>query len=242
MKTALVAEARDALGRVNTNAFDHDLLFQYRGGVLGRELTLIVRDLADALEAAGAERDAALAAIERVRALHHETYANTSDEAWKRNQICAHCGYVFPCDTRAALDGAPEPEWEQIDKVAAERDAATAAIERVRAVVKSIRFLAALPPFDEGNTVMNAAADDIVVAIDGAPEPDTITIPRPVVPFGPVSKTENEATADYLLEVVKKINGKYCTVGGSNVTATVRKLLVDAADAVRGLPVEGEGK
>ena len=54
--------------------------------------------------------DAALAAIERVRALHHETYANTSDEAWKRNQICAHCGYVFPCDTRAALDGAPEPE------------------------------------------------------------------------------------------------------------------------------------
>ena len=59
---------------------------------------------------AEAERDAALAAIERVRALHHETYANTSDEAWKRNQICAHCGYVFPCDTRAALDGAPEPE------------------------------------------------------------------------------------------------------------------------------------
>lgn len=48
----LIAEARDVLGRVNTNAVYHDSLFQYRGGVLVRELTLIVRDLADALEAA----------------------------------------------------------------------------------------------------------------------------------------------------------------------------------------------
>lgn len=60
----------------------------------------------------------------------------------------------------------------QLAAVLDERDAALAAVERVRAVVKSIRFLAALPPFDEGNTVMNAAADDIVVAIDGAPEPE----------------------------------------------------------------------
>lgn len=54
----------------------------------------------------------------------------------------------------------------------AERDAALAAVERVRAVVKSIRFLAALPPFDEGNTVMNAAADDIVAALDGKEKND----------------------------------------------------------------------
>lgn len=54
----------------------------------------------------------------------------------------------------------------------AERDAALAAIERVRAVVKSIRFLAALPPFDEGNTVMNATADDIVAALDGKEKND----------------------------------------------------------------------
>ena len=62
---ALIAEARDALERINTNAFDPDLLFQYRGGVLGRELTLIVRDLADALEAAAAHDAATEARIER---------------------------------------------------------------------------------------------------------------------------------------------------------------------------------
>ena len=62
----------------------------------------------------------------------------------------------------------PDAETE----LRAERDAALAAVERVRAVVKSIRFLAALPPFDEGNTVMNAAADDIVAALDGKEKND----------------------------------------------------------------------
>lgn len=81
----------------------------------------------------------------------------------------------------ALMEHAPEVAQSFVDNpihfpkptdAEAERDAALAAVERVRAVVKSIRFLAALPPFDEGNTVMNAAADDIVAALAGAPEPE----------------------------------------------------------------------
>lgn len=112
-----------------------------------------------------AERDAALEAIERVRALHpkHEVIicgamaevphrhgserepypirpvtctklqdhegshrdasccwnfeefdnvaAYKSDE-WADRSICSHCQTAWPCPTVAALDGAPEPEWE----------------------------------------------------------------------------------------------------------------------------------
>jgi hypothetical protein len=172
----LIAEAREALGRINTNAFDHDLLFQYRGGVLGRELTLIVRDLADALEAATserddlatrlseylcdstggllsktgydvrtmvahteeyydrvhaedrkeaeAERDAAVEAVERVRAIHRNDGPSQGyDSRFKGGygmlgDCCATCGshgeygVEWPCPTIAALDVAPEPEWE----------------------------------------------------------------------------------------------------------------------------------
>lgn len=55
---------------------------------------------------AEAERDAAHATIERVRAEHPvgSTVLN--------NSICQTCGMPFPCPTIAALDGAPEPEWE----------------------------------------------------------------------------------------------------------------------------------
>ena len=129
-------------------------------------------------------------------------------------------------------------------KAEVERDAAIAGIERVRAIIKTHVDYQLNREAKFGRTGTDCICEQcqILAALDGAPEPDTITIPRPVVPFGPVSKTENEATADYLLEVVKKIDGKYCTVGGSNVTAAVRKLLTDAADAVRGLPVEGESE
>lgn len=61
---------------------------------------------------------------------------------------------------------------------------------------------------------------------------DNITIPRPVVPFGPLGMTEDQATAHYLREVVRKIDTGFINVGGSNVTATVRKLLADAATAL----------
>lgn len=49
---SVIAEAREALGRINIHAFPNGLAYQYRGGVLGRNVTEILRDVADALEAA----------------------------------------------------------------------------------------------------------------------------------------------------------------------------------------------
>lgn len=69
--------------------------------------------LRNIIERLTAERDAALAAIERVRAVHRKD-ARLPD--WPE---CTHCtvGMLqdpvdWPCDTIRALDGAPEPEWE----------------------------------------------------------------------------------------------------------------------------------
>ena len=75
-------------------------------------------------------------------------------------------------------------------------------------------------------------ASSILAAADAVVTVDMITVPRPRVPFGPDGVPEDEATANYLREVVKKIDGGYTNVGGSNVTATVRKLLVDVADSL----------
>lgn len=66
-----------------------------------------------------AERDAALAAIERVRAIHRPVEIEPS------STICGECSFKlpngkffgkveeWPCPTLAALDGAPEPEVKQ---------------------------------------------------------------------------------------------------------------------------------
>lgn len=59
-----------------------------------------------------------------------------------------------------------------------------------------------------------------------------ITIPKPVVPYGPQGVPADVATADYLRELVRKIDGGYTVLGGSNVTATVRKLIIDVASAL----------
>lgn len=56
------------------------------------------------LEEAEAERDAALAAIGRVLALHSKSDYDGG--------ICLDCEKPWPCPTVAALDGAPEPDWE----------------------------------------------------------------------------------------------------------------------------------
>lgn len=58
---------------------------------------------------AEAERAAALAAIERVRAIHSKTKHWEDDKTY--TFICASCMSYYPCRTAAALDGAPEPEW-----------------------------------------------------------------------------------------------------------------------------------
>lgn len=72
----------------------------------------------------GAERDAALAAVERVRAIHRNagpSQGYSSDIKGGYGMLgdcCAECGshgeygVEWPCPTIAALDGAPEPEWE----------------------------------------------------------------------------------------------------------------------------------
>lgn len=63
---------------------------------------------------------------------------------------------------------------------------------------------------------------------------DTITIPRPHVPFGPDHIPEREADADYLRSAVRNI--KHLERGeriwGSNLTATIIKLLLDSAAAL----------
>lgn len=65
-----------------------------------------------------AERDAALEAIERVAALHVESDWKCGNPRHRNPETCCPecytecetCDRTYPCDTRAALDGAPEPE------------------------------------------------------------------------------------------------------------------------------------
>lgn len=55
----------------------------------------------------------------------------------------------------------------------------------------------------------------------------TITVPTPHVPYGPKHKTQAQADADYLRSAAGNIEFSRCM--GSNLTATVVKLLHDAA-------------
>ena len=62
----------------------------------------------DVLMSVRVERDAALAAVERVRAIHQKRGAS-----WPHNggtYVCDADNKLWPCPTVAALDGAPEPE------------------------------------------------------------------------------------------------------------------------------------
>ena len=61
---------------------------------------------------------------------------------------------------------------------------------------------------------------------------DLIPIKRPHVPWGPRDVPELLADADYLDHAARNIEGGY-SVGGSNVTRTVIKLLHDTAAALR---------
>ncbi|MGI6878805.1 hypothetical protein [Microbacterium sp. gxy059] len=64
----------------------------------------------------------------------------------------------------------------------------------------------------------------------------TITIPRPHVPTGPLGVHEDRADADYLRAVISKIDTGYTRVGGSGVTAMIRSLVADAAEALETPP------
>lgn len=58
----------------------------------------------------------------------------------------------------------------------------------------------------------------------------TITVPRPTVAYGPKHLPTALADANYLRSAAGNIEFSRCL--GSNLTATVTKLLRDAADAV----------
>jgi len=58
----------------------------------------------------------------------------------------------------------------------------------------------------------------------------TIAIPRPHVPHGPKYLTADEADIAYLREAAWRIRA--IRPFGSNLTATVAKLIDDAADAI----------
>lgn len=61
---------------------------------------------------------------------------------------------------------------------------------------------------------------------------ETVSVPRPHVPYGPHGVPGELATADYLDHAARNLAGGY-EVGGYNVTATVIKLLHDTATALR---------
>lgn len=58
-----------------------------------------------------------------------------------------------------------------------------------------------------------------------------ISIPRPHVPHGPKSLTEDEADANYLREAAWRLEYHYKPFG-SNLRATIVKLIRDAAEAI----------
>ena len=59
-----------------------------------------------------------------------------------------------------------------------------------------------------------------------------LTVPRPHVPHGPKGVPADQADADYLREAARTVEFSRCM--GSNLTATVVKLLNDCAAALTG--------
>jgi hypothetical protein len=86
------------------------------------------------------------------------------------------------------------------------------------------------------DAVLTAKPGDLGVE----PAANTITIPRPHVPFGPKHKTEDEADADYLREAARTMEDFYKPYG-SNLRATVVKLLRDAALGIEARAGEPRG-
>src|SRR5690606_1985224 len=72
---------------------------------------------------------------------------------------------------------------------------------------------------------------DAYRAAQPAPVGATITIPRPHVPHGPAHLTADEADTAYLRKAARDLAEHYKPFG-SNLRATIVKLVNDAADAI----------
>ena len=69
------------------------------------------------------------------------------------------------------------------------------------------------------------------------PWPERITVPRPHVPHGPRLLTENESDVMYLRKAAKDLRDHYKPFG-SNLRATIIKLIEDAADQIERMNYE----
>lgn len=72
------------------------------------------------------------------------------------------------------------------------------------------------------------------MAIREALNAQTISVRRPHVEYGPKGVPMNELDADYLREAARNIEHSRCL--GSNLTVTVKALLMDAARAIEASP------
>lgn len=163
----LIAEAREALGRINIHAFPDNLAYQYRGGVLGRNVTEILRDVADALEAATRvpvqgepddDREELLWNIEdRLKLL----------EAGAREPLIRKMAWTEGSTAEVLAIVGELRGWVAMLSRVTVPDAATAAIERVRA----IHWVAV--DWDGEKTCACGLLDcPTIAALDGAPEPE----------------------------------------------------------------------
>lgn len=67
-----------------------------------------------------------------------------------------------------------------------------------------------------------------------------ISVPRPHVPYGPQGYSEDQADVYYLREAARKLQSHYKPFG-SNLRATIVKLILDSADAIESADrIEGE--
>ena len=90
-----------------------------------------------------------------------------------------------------------------------------------------------LADFDRARAVMAAfQSGEIQAPRTLISDGESIEVLRPHVPYGPEGIPEALADADYLDHAANNIAGGYM-VGGSNVKATVIKLLHDTATALR---------
>jgi hypothetical protein len=76
-----------------------------------------------------------------------------------------------------------------------------------------------------------------MLAAREAMKAQTITVPRPHVEYGPKGVPMNAADADYLREAARNIEHSRCL--GSNLTATVKALLMEAARAIEASDAPG---